>query len=93
MKVFEITWHDVEKEWIAAPSIIGAIKFYCSETSFDVSDFDDEDEIREVPKEEWETMKIKNTEYDPNDPDDKEEFTVAELMGPESCLLAGTMYN
>lgn len=93
MKVFEIKWNDGEKEWISAESFIGAIKFYCSETSFDVSDFDDEDEIREVPKEEWDKMKITNTEYDPNDPDDQETYTVEELLSDGPGLLAGTMYE
>lgn len=93
MKVFEITWNTGSIEWVAAPSLLGAIKFYCSETVFDISDIEDDDEIREVPESEWKNMKIANTEYDPEDPNDKEYFTVDELMKEAPCLLCGNMYE
>lgn len=86
MKVFEIKWTSQdEKEWITAESLIAAIKFYCSETSWDIQDFEDDDEIREVPQEEWSKIKVKN--------DDNEILTVMELMGKGPCLLAGTMHE
>ena len=95
MNLYQITWTSQgEKEWIAAPSLIGAIKAYCELASFDISDFDDEDEIVEIPKDDWGKMDVANTEYDENDPDDKETFAVDELMKDchEPMLIAGTMY-
>ena len=61
----------------------------------DISDFDEEDEIVEVPETEWENLKIKNLEYDDIDPEDWQETTIAEWMEgryqPE--IIAGTNYE
>lgn len=96
MKVFELRWNaQDEKEWIAAHTNIGAIKTYLSITSTDITDLDDEDEIVEIPKEEWSKITIRNSEYDKTDPDDFETQTVEEYM--KDCkspnLIAGTMYE
>ena len=95
MKLFQITWTmQGEKEWIAATSIIGAIKAYCELASFDISDFEDDDEITEIPPDQWDGMTVQNTEYDENDPEDKESWILTELMAEsnEPRLIAGTMY-
>ena len=89
MKVFEIQWtNQQEKEWVAADSIIHAIKTYLSVTSMDITDFEDNDEIIEIPKEKW-------GEYFVTDegglPAKSFEQWMKEHTEPD--LIAGTMYN
>jgi hypothetical protein len=95
LKIFELRWtNQDEKEWIAAHTNIDAIKQYCSITSTDLADLDEEDEVVELSESEWEKMTIKNVDYDPSDPEDWEEKTFAEFMENRTCpdLVAGTMY-
>ena len=95
LKVFELRWNaQEEKEWVADFTNIGALKTYCSITSTDLIDMDDADEIVEVPESEWPKMTIKNTDFDPEDPNDKETQTFAEWMDgrTEPDIIAGTMY-
>lgn len=96
MKVFELRWNSQdEKEWIAANTNVEALKTYLSITSTDMVDLDDEDEIVEIPKEEWSKLSIRNTDYDPSDPEDWETETFEDYM--KTCkspdLIAGTMYE
>lgn len=51
-----------EKEWICADTAIEALKFYRGLTDLDLVDFDDEDDIVEVPQSEWSKMNILDTE-------------------------------
>jgi hypothetical protein len=95
LKIFELRWNEQgEKEWVAAFTNIGALKSYCEITSTDLVDMDGADEIVEVPEEEWANMTIKNTDFDPDDPDDKETQTFSEWMDgrTEPDIIAGTMY-
>ncbi len=96
MKVFELRWiAQDEKEWIAANTNIGALHAYFRITGTDFSDLDEDDEIVEIPKEEWSKITIRNSEYDPNDPEDFESQTIEEFM--KDCkspdLICGTMYE
>jgi len=96
MKLYQINWTSQdEKEWVASISLIGAIKFYCLETDFDISDFEDDDEIIEISESEWDKLIVKNLDYDETDPDDEEQWTVRELMNrsKQPRLIAGTMYE
>lgn len=56
-----------EKEWICADTIFEALKFYHSLTDIDLVEFDDEDDIIEVPKEKWSSMNILNIEESRDD--------------------------
>lgn len=62
MKIFEFRYtSQKEKEWVCANTIIEAIKTYCSVTGIDLIDFNDvndDDDIIEIPKEEWATHNI-----------------------------------
>jgi hypothetical protein len=96
MKIFELRWNSQdEKEWIAANTNIEALKFYCSETSTDLHELEDEDEIVELPREKWAEMNVRNTDYDETDPDDWEEKTFEEFMKDitRPDIIAGTMYD
>ena len=96
MKIFELRWTSQdEKEWVSGRTIIEALKTYLSVTGTDIVDLEDEDEIIEVPKEEWSKMTVRNTDYDETDPDDFEEMTFEEWMkqNPSSDIIAGTMYD
>lgn len=66
-----------------------------SVTGTDIVDLEDEDEIIEVPKEQWSKMTVINTEYDESDPNDFEAMTFEEWMkqNPSSNIIAGTMYD
>jgi trehalose/maltose hydrolase-like predicted phosphorylase len=95
MKIYEFRWTSQnEKEWVSGRTAIEALKTYLEITDTSIIDLDDEDEIVEVPKEEWSKMTVLNTEYDENDPDDFEEMTFEEWMkqNPGSDIIAGTMY-
>lgn len=95
MKIYELRWSSSEKEWISGRTIIEALKTYLSITGTDIIDFDNEDEIVEVPREEWSKMTVRNNEYDENDTDDFKEMTFEEWMkqNPVSDIIAGTMYD
>lgn len=57
MKIFEIQWTNNgvngEKSWVSAETNIHAISTYLSITSMDISDFNDNDFIVELSKEQW----------------------------------------
>ena len=95
MRIFEYQWtNEGEKEYIAANTVVEAIKTLLAVTDNSIYDLEDEDEIVEVPKEKWADMKIINMENNPSDPDDKEELTFAEWMlkNPKPDVICGTMY-
>ena len=60
-KIYEIRMAG-EKEWICADTAIEALKFYQNLADIDLSDFEDNDDIVEVPKEKWSEMKIHDME-------------------------------
>lgn len=96
LKVFELQWTSQdEKEWIAANTIIEALKTYCSITSTDLIDLEDEDNIIEVPKDKYSEMVIKNIDYDESDPDDWKEQTFEQWLKEHTKpdIIAGTMYE
>lgn len=94
LSIFEIRT-DGEKEWVAARSLIHALQVYCSTTSIDLVEFEQEDEIAELPRDKWKEYKVKNQEYDETDPDDWKEKTFEEVMNknPIPDIIAGTNYE
>lgn len=99
MKIFEFQWNRInEKEWVAADTIVEALKVYLSTTSSDILDWDIEDEIIELPESEWEKMTFNNTNFDEDEPEDDDNFremTFKRWMETHKapCLIAGTMYH
>jgi len=83
-----------ETEIIAGGTVLEAIIFYCKETGFDISDFDKDDDIEIIPEDTWEGIFIKNTEYDSDDADDKDVFSLKELMAgvTEPEIISSTAY-
>lgn len=69
-----------ETEIVAANTIFEAIKYYASLNDLSLSDFDNNDTIEEIQPQTWNDFTIRNTDFDPNDKDDKEEFTLSEMM-------------
>jgi hypothetical protein len=51
-----------EKEWICADTLFEALKFYYSINDLKLTDYDNCDDIIEVPKEKWSSMNILNIE-------------------------------
>lgn len=95
LRIFELRFNKIEeKEWVAHYTNIGALIFYCNETSTSLNEFDLEDEVIEVPKEKWEEYKVTNSDYDPSDPDDWEYKTFSEYMKEQGSpdIIAGTIY-
>ena len=86
-----------EREWMAAKTIIQAVKFY--HTMVDVSELDDDDEVTELPREKWSEMKVKNCDYDTAHPDadDWQEKTFEDFVKDEivslPCMIAETNYD
>ena len=88
MKIFEIKWTKYdETEWVAADTNIEALKTYCEMTSMDLDDFDDADEIVELPKSKWGKYTVKT--------EDEGEMTFKQWMKENSKpdIIAGTMYE
>lgn len=87
MKIFEINWvSQNETEWVAAHTNIQAIKILCNASELTINDFEDTDEIIEVPEEKWNKMFIIN--------EDNQKQTFQEWMNEntEPCIIAGTFY-
>lgn len=96
MKIFELRWTSQdEKEWVSGRTLIEALKTYLSITGTDIDDLEDEDEIVEVPKEDWSKMIIRNANYSESNSDDFKEMTFEEWMkqNPSPDIIAGTMYD
>jgi len=51
-----------EKEWVCADTLIEALKYYYDLTAMSISEFENDDDIIEIPKEKWAEMKITDTE-------------------------------
>jgi hypothetical protein len=63
MKIFEIRFEkEQEKAWVYALTNIHAIKTYCSVSGTDLVEFDKEDIIMEVPKEQWKDFTVYDDE-------------------------------
>lgn len=59
MKIYQLTFSNGHKDWIAANTNIHAIKVWAySGFDTDFSDFNDEDEITELTESEWETHTV-----------------------------------
>lgn len=88
MKIFEIAWGDGEKEWIAANTTIQALKVYSSMTGVDLDDFEDDDNIVELPKSKWGRYTVKEE-------DAEESITFKQWMkeNKRPDIIAGTMYE
>lgn len=92
MKIFEIRWSDRdgfknEKSWVAALTPIEAIKTYTSTTNLGLFDFENEDDIVELPKEKW-------NEHFITDENGKKEMTFAEWIENypnDSCIICETV--
>jgi|JI9StandDraft_1071089.scaffolds.fasta_scaffold502670_1 hypothetical protein len=95
MKIYELRHENGEKEWIAAHTVIEAIKTYSYTMSTSIAEFSNGDEIVEVPEADWDKMIVKNLDYDKNDPDDWEEHTFREEVAAWSKpqVFAGTNWD
>lgn len=93
-KVFEILI-DGERELVSGKTVIEALKTYLYVTDIYLFEMDDNTEVIEIPKEKWPEINLINTEYNPNDPDDKENFTLEEYMreNTSSELIGGSAYT
>ncbi len=88
MKIFQLKWiNQDETEWIAAPSILAAIRAYCSDSGNLICELDDEDEISEIPECEWPKYTIQN--------EDGPDETFAAFMASQPNfvgIICGTPY-
>jgi hypothetical protein len=88
MKIFEIQWSNQgEKEWVAAETIINALKIYSSITDVDITDFEKSDDVIEIPEADWDKYSVKMEEGD----------TITFRKWVElyngNDIIAGTMYE
>lgn len=68
MKIFEIRFtEEKEKAWVYAKTNIDAINTYCCVTSTGLYDFDDTDEVVELPKEKWSEFTVYDEESEAED--------------------------
>jgi len=90
MKIFEIRYTDKnEQEWVCANSLIHALRVYCSITGMDLIEFEENDEIIEIPEAQWHTYTIQ-------DENGKVVKTFRQYMDEnvnnEADIIAGTPY-
>ena len=92
-KIYEIRIAG-EKEWICADTAIEALKFYFGLTEMDLSDFEDEDDIVEIPKSEWDRKFIYDTDEQDKNGNYPISQTFAEFMKTATgCeMIATTNY-
>lgn len=89
MKIFEIRWNVIdEKSWVCADTNIEALNYYMKTTSMDLLDFDDSDEIVELPESEWEKHTIDNSE----DGEENESFAEYMKKARTTDIIAETIY-
>jgi hypothetical protein len=84
MRIFELTTKK-GKEWIAANTIIEALKTYCSMQDVFISELDDEDELTEIPESEW-------GEYYSESANAKQYFTEWMKENGEPSIICGSFY-
>ena len=65
-KIFEIQI-DGEKAWVCADTAIEALKTYCFITDQNIYDFENDDDIVEVPPEKWGSMMIVDIDGEKDD--------------------------
>ena len=65
-KIYEIRIAG-EKEWICADTAIEALKFYHGLTDIDFVDFENEDDIVELPQSEWSKKNILDIDHPTDD--------------------------
>lgn len=96
MKIYRIDTNG-QSDWIASNSIISALRYYESVTDMGLFDFDDGDDIVEIPQQEWKNHNILNTEeYLGDEVSHPVLMTFAEWMEDEnnynSEIIATTAY-
>lgn len=94
MKLFELK-QDEETHWIAAKNEKEAVELEDLEwgTSFDKNE---DYEIREIDESEFESIIIRNTDYDPDDEDMWETLPISELFSKDqkySEIIASSEYD
>lgn len=57
MKIYALRVNG-EIEWIAANTVIEALQNYITITGIELTDFELDDDIKEVPKEKWSQLKV-----------------------------------
>lgn len=68
MKIYEFRI-DEEREWVAANTVIEAIQTHATTLSMDLSDYNKEDDIVELPESEWDKHTVIDTENEDKEPD------------------------
>jgi len=89
LKIYEFRYPNQDnKEWVAAHTNIEAIKVLCFINEVDLIDFDDEDELVELPESEWDTHAV----IDPDSEEPTITFTEWMKSNTKPDIIAGTMY-
>lgn len=83
LRIFDIK-HDGETDTVCAKSNINALLTLYNMTDVDLIDYNETDEVVEVPKEEWSNRRIR---YNEDGDSDKPEFfvTFEEYMATANC--------
>lgn len=69
-----------ESEWIVANTVIEALKVYKETTGNGLDDFDNEDDIVEVPESEWDERKV----HHPDEEDENQQYKTYRQMVEEA---------
>ncbi len=91
MKVFEFNLNG-ESYWVASMSLLLAIKFMQETDNLLIKEVDVHDTVIELSEKAMDEIKITNTDYDNENPDDWMEKSISQIMeditGEETQMLA-----
>jgi hypothetical protein len=88
--IYKLTFDDATVDWCTAKDQLHLLKSYDDDYYLSLQDIESIDEISE---EEAKKIMIKNTEYDENDPEDKETICLFDLaVDDDFCIIASTEF-
>ncbi len=89
--IYKLTFQDGRIDYCTAKSELHLLKSY--DSMFDLA-LQEIESLETVSEAEANTLMIHNTEYNPDDPEDKEEFSLAELAySDDFALIASSEYG
>lgn len=85
-----------EKEWISAHTLIEAFQYYNQLSTLDIIDFNPEDDVILIPKEDWSNYSVTDPEFEEwDDYEGKTSMTFADWMeqNPNCVDMIATTFD
>jgi len=94
LRIFEIRYTaSGEKEWVCAYTNIQALQLHMMYCGLSFYDYDSNDEIVEIPRDQWANFNIRNDDWDEESADWQTKTFEEYMIGKtEPDIITGTMY-